>query len=324
MGFDVEEAVRADAIRWHIRLRDGGDADWAQFEAWLELDAEHVRVFQQVEDMDLELEPLLPELVFREAANDAGEPQVDAPRRAGWGRWYAIGAGALAACVAGVLAITLVSPSDRYEVATSAGENQIVTLDEGTRITLNGSTRMEFDRGDPRFARLLSGEALFHVRHDQNRPFRLKVGDNEIEDVGTVFNVVRGRGELRVSVAEGAVFYRSGREGTPLVAGQALRTEEGGTAIQVSRTPVAAVGAWQRGQLVYLGEPLSQVAADLSRGLGTHIVAAPAIAARPFYGTIAVEGTGPQQIDQLKLVLNVTFKADGDGWSMNPVSDGDR
>lgn len=319
MENDMKDAVRAAAIEWHVRLRHGDDAAWEAFDAWLADDASHALAYAEIEDMDYAIEPLLSELQFREAANDVTE-DTDAPpaRRA---RWWGMAVGALAASVAAVVVITPQLRDHRYEVATRPGENQIVTLDAGTRVTLNGATRMVFDRYDPRYAALASGEALFQVRHDSARPFRLQVGDRIIEDAGTIFNVVNENGQLRVEVAEGKVVYNPGREATLLDAGQALIARAGSPRTRVIDISVATVGGWQKGMLVYRGEPLSRVAADLSRATGLHIKVSPEILARPVYGTIIVEGSGPNLLQRIGLALQLRFDADGDGWIIKPIRD---
>src|SRR3546814_3169395 len=93
---------------------------------------------------------------------------------------------------------------------------QTVVLDPATRVTLNGSTRRTFDRRDSRFASLAEGEALFQVRHDGAKPFRLEVGGNEIENAVTVFNVVRDYVEVRVAFSRAKIIY------TPLSSSIAL------------------------------------------------------------------------------------------------------
>jgi transmembrane sensor len=79
------------------------------------------------------------------------------------------------------------------------------------------------------------------------------------------------------------------------------------------------VGAWQDGRLVYSGEPLSQVAADLGRSLGVDITVSPSIADRPFYGAIVLDRTGPGQLRRLAPALDVALDSRPEGWTMKPV-----
>jgi transmembrane sensor len=313
MAVDAKDSVRAQAIEWHIRLRHGDDAAWDAFAEWLAVDPHHAEIYDEIEQADLAIEPLLSEVTFLEAANDTEAPAD--PPASRW-HWWGLGGGALAASIAAAVFLAPQGATSRYEVATGPGQREIVTLEAGTLVTLNGSTRMTFDRKDPRFASLAAGEALFQVRHDNARPFALEVGESRVEDLGTVFNVVRDAGEVRVAVAEGKILYKSQKEAIPLQAGQALLDRSSAEAIRVTRAPINSVGAWQRGRLVYTGEPLSQVAADLGRALGVRITVAPDIADRPFSGAIAIDGSGPDQLKRLMPALNVTIAPGAGGWAM--------
>ena len=310
MPYDVDDNIRARAIEWHIRLRDGDDATWETFADWLAEDVRHAEAYDAVESADQAIDPLLPHVVIREAANDHVEP---ARRRLRGGLF----GGAIAASVAAAVLLFSSPASSRYDVVTAPGERRVVALDAATEVTLNGATRMTFDRKDPRFASLASGEALFRVRHDVRNPFRLEVGANIVEDAGTVFNVVHQQGEVRVAVAEGKIVYNPGARAVSLDAGQSL-VDRGAKDIKVSDVAITAVGSWETGSLVYAGAPLSRVAEELSRALGVRIAAAPAIADRPFSGTITLDGSGVGQLRRLSPALNVAVEERPDGWIMRP------
>jgi transmembrane sensor len=317
----TDNNLQTRAIEWHVRLRHGDDATWDAFADWLAQDPRNREAYEAIEQTDLAIEPLLPQVVFSETAHGADKPAGTPvpPSR----RWWLAG-GALAASIAAVVAFLLQLASSRYEVTTGPGQRQTVALDAATQVILNGSTRMTFDRKNPRFASLASGEALFRVHHDNAKPFTLEIGSNRIQDVGTAFNVVRDSSQVRIAVAEGKVIYSTQAQAVPLGAGQALLARSDSATVRVTTTPIASVGAWQNGRLVYSGEPLSQVAADLGRSLGVHIVVSPSIADRPFSGAIALDGAGSEQLERLKVALNVDLEAGPKGWTMKPIDDGGR
>ncbi|WP_158298814.1 FecR family protein [Sphingomonas psychrotolerans] len=320
MSSETSESIEARAIEWHIRLRDGDDAIWEEFAEWLAENPCHAAAYDAIEQADLALDPLLPHVVIREAANDSEhhvEAEPELPARGGW-RWGLAG-GTLAASIAAAFLLLSQAGSSRYEVATRPGERQVVQLDPATQVTLNGATRMTFDRENPRFASLAKGEALFQVRHDSARPFRLEVGDNIVEDAGTVFNVVHETDEVRVAVAEGKVVYNPGRGAVPLDAGQALVDRGASESVAVTPIPVERVGSWKTGSLVYSVAPLSRVAADLSRAMDVPITVASGLADRPFSGTIMLDGSGSEQLRRLQLALNVHLDKGPGGWVMKPA-----
>src|SRR5579871_3975762 len=276
MEIEVPQPLRTQAIEWHVRLRHGDDAVWEAFVEWLAEDPQHAAAYDLIESADELVDPLLPELVFREGGNDDEGIAPSPPRDRRWPLW----GGAIAAAIVAALVIAPQFASGRYDVVTGPGERRVIALDAGTRIELNGSTRMTLDHKNPRFAALDGGEAFFEVRHDAAHPFAIEIGQDRVVDVGTAFNVVRDAAETRVAVAEGKVGYKADGSTIPLTAGNALVVEAVSGAARVTRIEVTTVGGWRNGRFTYSGQPLTQVASDLGRALGLRIKVSPQIAAR--------------------------------------------
>ncbi|WP_309662477.1 DUF4880 domain-containing protein [Sphingomonas sp.] len=51
--------ARAQAISWHIRLRDGRAEDWDEFAEWLALDPQHSVAYDEVALGDRDIDPAL-------------------------------------------------------------------------------------------------------------------------------------------------------------------------------------------------------------------------------------------------------------------------
>ncbi|NIJ35707.1 transmembrane sensor [Sphingopyxis panaciterrae] len=315
MSIEMQDPIIENAIAWHVRLRDGDDAAWEAFADWMAADPRHAAAYDRVEALDERIDPLLAALGEGQPANDVDPLPLPAPapRR----RFLLWTGGALAASIAAVLTLTPSFTSPRYEVATAAGERRQVQLDEGTDIALNGATKLLLDRDNPRAAALVEGQALFRVRHDDERPFVLAVGEVRIVDLGTIFDVTRERDQIRVAVSEGKVEYRAAGKTVALVAGQSLVATNGGD-VTVSDTPVEAVGSWQNRRYLYSGAPLSRVAADLSRAQGIAIRVDPALAGRLFSGNVQIEGSGEAELRRLAIALDVKLERSGQGWVMGP------
>ncbi|WP_068085144.1 FecR family protein [Novosphingobium rosa] len=312
------------ALRWHIRLRNGGDADWDAFADWLAQNPDHAEAYAEVEAMDHALDSALPDLHF--PAPQPAEPQPvaandDAPAPARRWRWAAGAGGALAA---GLVLALVGGPfgehgSSRYQITTAPGESRTIDLDAGTQITLNGDTQMVFDRKDARFARLDHGEALFAVQHDTQHPFTLEMGTSRIVDIGTLFNVVSLPDQTRIAVAEGAVDYRPDGQSIPLHAGQQMQADTAAGTARVSPIDHDTVGSWRHRRLSYDGSPLEQVAQDLGRVLGAAIRVDARIAHRPVFGTIDVQDITPVRIPLLASALNVRVVKQGKTWILKPA-----
>lgn len=311
-----EARIREEAIAWHLQLADAGDEQWAQFTRWLQADPRHNSAYEAVADDDEFLGAALAQGgPARSAVNDDTIAPAAAAGGRNW-RWPA-----LAASVALVLGLAfLLLPGggpDRYQVATAAGETRIVRLDGGSVITLNGDTRLELDRGEARFAQLLSGEARFDVRHDASHPFVVVAGSQRITDTGTAFDVALDGGDLTLDVAEGAVRYEGYGRAFDMKAGATLAAASDGRIVLGEKPPELMAG-WSRGELVYRGESLSKVVRDLRRASGISISVSPDIAKRSFSGVIQTRGSRAELHDRLESVLGVRVTETNDGWMLEP------
>lgn len=294
-----------EALDWAVRAADADFADWDDFTLWLEADPANAAAYDRA----------VAALADAEAA--VAQVPVAAPLSApGRSRPWRWAGGAIAAALAG--AIGLNAWQDRaqpYAVATSPGEQRRVTLADGSDVLLAGGSQVTLDHVDQRRASVDRGEVLFRVRHDEARPFRVLAGDMSLTDLGTVFDVKRAGGLTRVAVAEGAVLVDPD--------GAALRLDPGETAtsqgdrLTEGLVDVADVGAWREGRLAYDGTTLAEVAADLSRQLGHPVGVAPAIAARPFRGTLDLARLRDDPAT-LGALLDVRVSTGATGWTLEP------
>jgi transmembrane sensor len=314
-------SARAQAISWHIRLRDGRADDWEEFADWLALDPQHSMAYDEVALGDRELDQALANWTgSRSALANDNWPAIErSTTRRGW---IIGGMSAAAAAVALVLLTPIVRPAaEIYDVATAPGEQRVITLADRDRIALNGGTRIHLDRNNPRFASLAYGEASFRIVHDPRSPFVLQLGDNRLVDVGTAFNVKVGPAGHTVEVAEGAILYNPDGERIALAAGQTLTSRIRERRISLSQKPPAEVGGWQRGRLSFRSSPLSEIAADISRSLGTTVSVHPAIASQSFTGTIEIDRDQNRMFHRLAQLLDVDARRSGDGWTLGPAKE---
>lgn len=290
-----------EAARWFARLQ--GEAatgdDWLAFEHWLQASPAHAQAYERLESLwvDLDYAPVARELGGRpllaahrqHPARSASRNPVR--RRVLWGAGAAIAAGLVVA-----VGVGLQSPSvtDRTYV-TAAGQTRDIALADGTHIRLNAASRItvRFER-DARRVEMADAEAVFDVAHDAKRPFLIGVGDRQVRVVGTEFNLRNRQGLVDLTVRRGVVEVRpaDALESTPtrVTVGQEL-THTVGQAVQVLKVsdPDASF-AWTNGQLIYRDQPLSDVAADLSRRFGTPVRTADArTAALRFSGVLVTD-----------------------------------
>jgi transmembrane sensor len=164
----------------------------------------------------------------------------------------------------------------RTGVTTGVGEQRLVTLDDGTKILLNTSTRLvvRYDK----FARrvdLEKGEALFDVIKNPHRPFVVMAGGREVTALGTSFDVRRDGTQVTVTLLEGKVTVATVSEtqdaavSVPaevevLHPGQRL-TFAAGRAPLLDRPQIQKVTDWQRGQVSLDNLSLADAVAEMNR-----------------------------------------------------------
>jgi len=310
----LQQGNEAEAISWHLRLRDADAGDWEAFVRWLEADPARSAAYDEVVRADAALGP---EAFPAVAANDDWPAVPPARRRVGAAVW------AIAA-IAAVLLLALVplpwlgAGADRYEVATAAGEQRTVPLGDGSTVALNGGTRLILDHGNTRFAELEAGEATFTIRHDSAAPFVVVAGDHRIHDLGTAFNMVHEGDRLMVEVIEGAVKYDPHAEAISLTAGQTLVIHERGGRPLVGRRDPHAIAGWRHGQLSYRDEPLERVARDLGRSLGAPVLIDPSMERLPFTGSVRIAGGAETVLTGFAATLGMEARRDGHAWRIGP------
>ncbi|MCW5760305.1 MAG: FecR domain-containing protein, partial [Phenylobacterium sp.] len=227
------------------------------------------------------------------------------------------GAAAAAAALAVVIAPGLTGPATET-YATAKGERRTVELADGSTIDLNGGTRLSVTLArDGRYVTLSEGQAVFDVAHAARRPFYVAAGDRTVRVVGTQFDVRRLAGKVSVTVARGAVEVRpaAGAAGKAyrLHPGQRLDHQEGAPTAQVATAEPAEVLGWRTGRLVYRGQPLSEVVADLNQQFSTQIhIEDAALAATPISGVLVLDSQDAV-IRRLALLVPVSAVRSGPG-----------
>ena len=114
---------------------------------------------------------------------------------------------ALVSCTAAAAAVGMLLYAPALELWIKADQwtgvsPQTITLADGSRAILDGDSAISIHYSETgRDIALLRGNALFEVRHDAARPFRVTAQDGMVEDVGTVFDVQKNTDHVRVTVS---------------------------------------------------------------------------------------------------------------------------
>lgn len=187
--------------------------------------------------------------------------------------------------------------SEVYE--TRKGEVRSFKLADGSMLTLNTASRVEVGlTAKRRDLRLLSGEALFAVAHDTERPFVVAAGPVKVTALGTQFGVRLQPEGAKVVLLEGHVrveplTLKGLARVLPILAreeltpGQQLIAEaQNEMAIAVADTERST--SWRQGRLVFRGDALEDAVAEFNRYSEHQIfIADPTLARLPVSGVFA-------------------------------------
>jgi len=193
-------------------------------------------------------------------------------------------AAAAAAFLIGAVALTLQAPKPDPVLriyATAIGEQETVTLEDGSILTLNTNTKLSVRYSETeRLIRLEQGEALFDVEH-ADRPFLVKAGGTVTRALGTEFDVHAERdtvsvtiikGSVRVTTSDrgpsagqaGAIPEESQQESIVLKPGERLKITPGTKPILSTIDPARAA-QWREGLLQFDNVTLAEAMAEMNR-----------------------------------------------------------
>lgn len=172
-------------------------------------------------------------------------------------------------------------PAEAETYASGHGEIDEIELADNSKVVLGAETQIvtQFLSAERR-VKLLSGEALFEVAKDTQRPFIVETERGEVRAVGTAFvvridatgdrlTVVEGRVKVspKVSSASKIRISRLADAGEQLVFGQSsfTGTAPAGFISKSVRVDSSRAVQWAHGTLVFNGEPLVDVIRTVNR-----------------------------------------------------------
>lgn len=302
----VTRELAAEAAVWIARLHSPSRSRHLEREclAWQARSEAHRLAFERCTDLWMDLAGVdraaaeQAAAKFRQARQQVGQganPAPNpAPRSRGWKPqrpWIAALIASMALAVTGVMVAHSWRDADVY--GTSLGEQRLVMLADGTRMSLNTSTRVRVDFGPSRRSvSVEGGEALFEVAKDAGRPFVVHAAGTEVTATGTAFLVrLSSSGAaagLDVTLVEGQVVVQGGANSAatlvqPVVmaAGDRLRVRGNPkgdgplrpvAAPQMDRPPMDQVLAWKRGEAIFDNVLLGDALAEMNRYSAVPIV----------------------------------------------------
>jgi transmembrane sensor len=148
-------------------------------------------------------------------------------------------------------------------------KNQVVSLPDGSSITLNRNTTLSYKSNFGKRSRhvSLSGEAFFEIAADISKPFTIDAGKASVKVVGTSFNVITDNVDsaVEVFVTSGKVLLtdNSGTRDITLEPGYVGTMDSNNARKTLNQNPNYT--SWRTGKLNYDSQSLETVFRDLKR-----------------------------------------------------------
>ena len=177
---------------------------------------------------------------------------------------------AVAAAVIAVVAVFFFNPDEQTRVA-SKNDIEIVTLPDGSRVTLNENSEIAYNPSWENRVIELKGEAFFEVKKGERFTVKTTLGDVQV--LGTSFNVFAEEGMFMVDCYTGKVEVNHEDEQVTLTKGLATRMKEGSLMIPHAHSKSEIV--WNKdGAFFYENTPILKVFADFERAFDVEIQSA--------------------------------------------------
>lgn len=206
-------------------------------------------------------------------------------------------------------------PTARY--ATAMGQTAMITLLDGTRVTLAPHSTLSVPTQFGAFTRtvVLQGEAYFAVNRSTTIPFQVQTGAVTTRVLGTAFDVRRYADdrETQVAVTTGKVVVAASTVARPsltLVAGT-VGTITDSTAAMTSTDSAARYTAWTSGMLVFHDVAATEILAALRRWYGYEFRVMDSTVVEQVVTAAFSTRSSAEALSNLKLILNADLSIDG-------------
>lgn len=195
------------------------------------------------------------------------------------------------------------------------GEYQLV-LPDGTRVWLNAASTLRYPAqfaGAERRVEL-EGEAYFEVSRREDLPFIVNTAMQEVEVLGTHFNV-RAYGDepaVKTTLIEGKVkVHQALAEAVTLRPGQQASSRQGGGRIDVNTIDIEEATAWKDGYFYFQNEDIRSVMNSIARWYNIEVEYQGDMEGKVFGGTISRFESFEKLLQTIALTGSVRFRIEG-------------
>jgi hypothetical protein len=200
--------------------------------------------------------------------------------------------------------------------STAKGQTYQFTLPDGTKVWLNADSKLEFPSGfvnsKTRDVRLF-GEGYFEVAKDKAHPFIVRTNKQEVEVLGTHFNInsYADEGNVKTTLLEGSVRVNGqGRESVVLKPNQQA-VVFASKQTEVNSVDVGDVVAWKNGKFVFVRENVRSIMNKIARWYDVQIIYEGDVKGKALGGSVSRFKNVSEVLEMLSATKAVQFRIEG-------------
>ncbi|WP_177230416.1 FecR family protein [Chitinophaga sp. CF118] len=199
-------------------------------------------------------------------------------------------------------------------LSTNNGESYQVHLPDGSRVWLNAASSLTYATNlyeDGKRSVKLEGEGYFEVAKDQAHPFIVKSSDQQVEVMGTHFNISAYKDEdvVKTTLIEGSV--KVSVLDLHKVLSPGFEAVKSGNNIQVHSIDAELAVAWKDGKFVFENEKIEAIMKMVERWYNVQVVYQGEMPEDVFHGSVSRLENVSQVLDILESTGRIHFKMEG-------------
>ncbi len=195
-------------------------------------------------------------------------------------------------------------------ISTPKGGQYHVELADGTQVWLNAASSLTYPvsfSGNTREVSL-NGEAYFEVAHNPKKPFHVKSGSQDVQVLGTHFNInsYTDESSIKTTLLQGLVRINGS---TILLPGKQAAVT--GKSIRIYLADIEQVTAWKNNKFMFDHEDINGIMRMVARWYDVEITYSGEITKEKFGGSVSRFTNISKVLGILQQAGNVHFKVEG-------------
>lgn len=200
---------------------------------------------------------------------------------------------------------------DDLRLTTPKGGTYQITLSDGTKVWLNAASTLKYPSRFDGAERVVEveGEAYFSVAKDKRRPFKVISGSQQIEVLGTEFNVSAYADEkdVKTTLVEGSIELQVNSSGKRMALVPGEQSVLKGGEVNKRKVDVGPYIAWKDGNFNFDNTALADMMKQMSRWYGVDVVYENGVPNERFSGAMS-RNVSLQTVLELLRVSEINYR----------------